>query len=165
MSQFFKFLLLSDLLFIKMPGVCPRCDKNVYFAEEVLLSFLLICIFCWQSKRHLWTLWRSDIILFPFKVKGLFYIFYISGEGSREILSQDVLQMYWLRVDNPSIHLVNLSSKWLSIENCKKYANAPVLFGNDLKRSDRSTIARPSKCPQIIYNSNLIPGRCSTPAQ
>ena len=39
MSQFFKFLLLSELLFIKMPGVCPRCDKNVYFAEEVLLSF------------------------------------------------------------------------------------------------------------------------------
>ena len=41
MSQFFKFLLLSELLFIKMPGVCPRCDKNVYFAEEVLLSFFV----------------------------------------------------------------------------------------------------------------------------
>ena len=20
---------------LKMPGICPRCDKNVYFAEEV----------------------------------------------------------------------------------------------------------------------------------
>ena len=31
---FFTFFRIR-LKFARMPGVCPRCDKNVYFAEEV----------------------------------------------------------------------------------------------------------------------------------
>ena len=31
---FFTFFRIR-FIFARMPGVCPRCDKNVYFAEEV----------------------------------------------------------------------------------------------------------------------------------
>ena len=75
----FKFLLLSEAIF-RMPGVCPRCDKNVYFAEEVFLCLNVL-------------IWFHICIL---------------GEGVGQVLPQDVLQVYWLRVDSPSIHPVNL---------------------------------------------------------
>ena len=74
-----KFLLLSEAIF-RMPGVCPRCDKNVYFAEEVFLCPNVL-------------IWFHICIL---------------GEGVGQVLPQDVLQVYWLRVDSPSIHPVNL---------------------------------------------------------
>ena len=74
-----------------MPGVCPRCDKNVYFAEEVFLDLI--------------------------NMEILFHIS-ILGEGVGKVLPQDVLQVYWLRVDNPSIYLVNLPNK--SLDMCVK---------------------------------------------
>ena len=54
----FMFLLLSEAIF-RMPGVCPRCDKNVYFAEEVFLDLInmeiLFHIYCHSR----WRGWES----------------------------------------------------------------------------------------------------------
>ena len=33
--MFVKFINFQRQTNLKMPGICPRCEKNVYFAEEV----------------------------------------------------------------------------------------------------------------------------------
>ncbi|TRY73405.1 hypothetical protein TCAL_16916 [Tigriopus californicus] len=50
-----------DKEFIKMPGICPRCSKNVYFAEEkqaIGKSWHKLCFVCGEH-------WFSGIP--PFK--------------------------------------------------------------------------------------------------
>ena len=56
-------------------------------------------------------------ILSSLNMEIIFHIS-ISGERAGQVLPQDVLQVYWLRVDNPSIHLVNLHNK--SLDMCVK---------------------------------------------
>lgn len=47
-----------------MPGICPRCQKNVYFAEEKMAlgkSFHKMCFACGKNKTRF-----SCVLLFNF---------------------------------------------------------------------------------------------------
>ncbi|EFX78403.1 hypothetical protein DAPPUDRAFT_53262, partial [Daphnia pulex] len=40
----------------KMPGICPRCQKNFYFPEEKMAlgkSFYKMCFACGKHYRHM----------------------------------------------------------------------------------------------------------------
>ena len=50
--MYFFFLLVSGI----MPGVCPRCSKNVYFAEEKQAlgkSWHKLCFVCGKFIRQI----------------------------------------------------------------------------------------------------------------
>lgn len=56
-----------------MPGICPRCQKNVYFAEEKMAlgkSFHKMCFACGKTKKSLTCL----LILFHYIFNGLFHV-------------------------------------------------------------------------------------------
>ena len=56
----FFFLLVSGI----MPGVCPRCSKNVYFAEEKQAlgkSWHKLCFVCGKFIRQIAKIWMKNI--------------------------------------------------------------------------------------------------------